>query len=58
MSGDAFVVGDRLIVNQRALGEVGGGDDYASGTLAVWRARNLMGRRGGLECRARFDCDR
>src|ERR1700675_972954 len=49
MSGDAFVVGDRLIIDQRALREVGGGDDHAAGTLAVRRAGNVVGCSGGLE---------
>src|ERR1700687_1238685 len=49
MSGDAFVVGDRLVVDQRALGEVGGCDDNAPGALAVRRAGNVVGCSGRLE---------
>src|SRR5271155_6217513 len=58
MSGDAFVVGDRLIVDQRALSEVGGGDNNAAGAPAIWRAGNIVGRSGSLECRYGFDGDR
>src|ERR1700675_2359292 len=58
MSGDAFVIGDRLIVDQRALREVGGGDDHAAGTLAVRSAGHVVSRSGGLEGGYRFDGDR
>src|ERR1700675_88736 len=49
MSGNAFVIGDRLIVDQRAFSEVGSGDDDAAGALAVRRAGNIVGCSGRLE---------
>ena len=58
MSGDAFVVGDRLVVDQRALCEVGGGDDDAAGALAVRSAGDVVGCSGGLESGYGFDGDR
>src|ERR1035437_6249498 len=58
MSGDAFVVGGRLVVNERALGEVGGGDDDAAGVLAVRGAGDVVGGSGGLEGRYGLDRDR
>src|SRR5208283_591547 len=57
MSGNAFVVGDRLVVDERALGEVRGGDHDAAGTLAVRRAGDVVGGSGGLECGYGFDGD-
>src|ERR1700681_2102112 len=57
MSGDAFVVRDRLIVNQRALREVGGGDDDAARALAIRRAGDVVGCSGGLESGYGFDGD-
>src|ERR1700730_18658783 len=35
MSGNPFVIGDRLVVNQRAVREVGRRNDHTSRTLAV-----------------------
>ena len=35
MAGDAFVVGDGLVEQQRSVGEVAGGDDDAPGSFAV-----------------------
>ena len=58
MSGNAFVVGDRLVVDQRALREVGGGDDDAAGALAVRSAGDVVGCSGGLEGGYGFDGDR
>src|ERR1700674_2148970 len=55
MSGDALVIGDRLIVDQRALREVGGGDDDAAGTLAVRSAGDVVGCSRGLE--GWYGCD-
>src|SRR6266853_576266 len=55
MSGDAFVVSDGLVVDQRALSEVGGGDDDAAGSLAVGSAGDVVGGGGGLECGDGFD---
>src|SRR5208283_3153361 len=58
MSGNAFVVGDRLVVDERALGEVRGGDHDAAGTLAVGSAGNVVGGSGSLECGYGLDRDR
>src|SRR5271157_4098932 len=58
MSGDALVVGDRLVVDERALGEVGSGDDDAAGALAIRRAGDVVGCSGGLEGGYGFDGDR
>src|SRR5258708_39823081 len=55
MSGDAFVISDGLIVDERALSEVGGGDDDAAGALAVGSAGDVVGGCGGLECGDGFD---
>jgi len=52
------VIGDRLVVDERALGEVGGGNDDAAGTLAVRRAGDVVGASGGLEVGYGFDGDR
>src|SRR5260370_35075395 len=58
MSGDALVVGDRLVINERALGEVGGGDDDAAWALAIRGAGDVVGGSGGLEGRYGLDRDR
>ncbi len=55
MSGDTFVVGDRLVVDERALCEVGGGNDNAAGALAVRSAGDVMGCIGRLEDRYGLD---
>src|SRR5713101_3635729 len=57
MSGGAFVVDNRLVVDQRAFREVGGGDDDAARALAVRRAGNVVGRSGRLEGGYGFDGD-
>ena len=57
MSGDAFMVGDCLVVDERALREIGGGNDDATGALAVRRAGHVMGCSGRLECGYGFDGD-
>ncbi len=57
MSGDAFVIGDGLVVDERALSEIGGGDDDAAGALAVGSAGDVVGGCGGLEYRDGFDGD-
>ena len=49
MSGNAFVISRRLVVDQRALGEVGGGDHDAAGTLAVRRAGDVVSCGGSLK---------
>src|SRR5258708_38284108 len=49
MSRNPFVVGDRLIIDQRALCEVGSRDDDAAGALTVRRAGDVVGCCGGLE---------
>src|SRR5882762_4102056 len=55
MSGYTFVVSDRLIVDQRAIGEVGGGNDDATGALAVRRAGNVVSCGGRLKGWYGFD---
>src|SRR4029077_246363 len=57
MSGNAFVKGDCLVVDQRALREIGGGDDDAAGSLAVRSAGHVVGCSGGLEGGYGFDGD-
>src|SRR6266851_10429841 len=57
MSGNAFVVGDRLVVDQRALREVGGGNDDAARARAVRSAGHVVGCSGGLEGGYGFDGD-
>src|SRR5271163_3946092 len=58
MSGDAFVVGDRFVVDQRALREVGSRYDDAARALAIRRARDIVGCRRGLEGGYGFNRDR
>src|SRR5215472_15939333 len=53
MARDALVIGDCLVVNQRALGEVGGCDHYTSRTFAVQGTNNVVRRGRRLE---RRDC--
>src|SRR5450759_181945 len=55
MSGDAFVVGDRLVVDQRAVREVGGRNDDAAWAFAVSSTGDVVRRSGGLKCRNGFD---
>src|SRR6266404_227126 len=55
MSGDAFVIGDRFVVDERAFRKVGGGDDNATGALAIWRASDVMRCGGGLKGGNGFD---
>jgi hypothetical protein len=57
MSGDAFVVGDGFIVDERAVREIGSGDHDAAGTLAIGCASDVVGRGGRLEGGYRFDRD-
>src|SRR5271169_2851217 len=57
MSGNAFVVGDRLVVDERALSKLGSGNNDAARTLAVGRAGDVVGCGGGLKGRYRFDGD-
>ena len=57
MSGNALVVSDRLVVDERASGEVGSGDHHASGALAIGCAGDVMGCGGGLEGGYRFNGD-
>ncbi len=57
MAGNALVIGGGFVVDQRAVGEIGGGDDDAAGALTVWRAGLVVGGRGGLEIRDRLDGD-
>src|SRR5271154_5176191 len=49
MAGNAFVVGDGLVVNQRALRKVRSSDYHAARPLAVWRADHVVGGRAGVE---------
>src|ERR1022692_4504874 len=58
MAGNAFMVGDGLISDQRAIREVGSGDDNAAGALAVRRARDIVGCGCGLERGDGLDGDR
>src|SRR6266436_4170819 len=55
VAGDAFMVSDRFIVNQRALRKVGSSDHHAAGSLSVRSASHIMTSRRGLERRNRFD---
>src|ERR1022692_673049 len=55
MSGDAFVVRNGLVVDERAVREVGSGDDDSTGALAIRSAGNVVGRGSGLEGGYRFD---
>ena len=58
MAGDALVIRDRLVVDQRAAAVVGDGDRDAAGALSVGRAGLVVRRRGLLEIGDRFDRDR
>src|SRR5208283_272259 len=58
MSGDALVVSDCLVVDERAPRKVGGGHDDAAGALAVRSAGNIVGRSGRLKGGYGFDGDR
>ncbi len=57
MAGDAFVVGDGLVFEQGAVGEVAGGDADAAGAFAVGCAGLIVGGVGGLEDGNGFDGD-
>src|ERR1022692_1605168 len=57
MSRDAFMVSDRLVVDERALGKIRSGNDDAARTLAVGRASDVMSCTSGLERRYGFDGD-
>jgi hypothetical protein len=48
VAGNALVVGDGLVVDQRAVGRVGDGDDHAPGRLPSGVPRTVVGSRGGL----------
>src|ERR1035437_6488153 len=58
MSGNAFVIGDSLIIDQRALRKVRGRDHHAARPLAVGRPGYVMGCRSGLKCRNGFHGNR
>src|SRR5271157_1442300 len=58
MSGNAFVVGDGFVVDERAVLEVGGGNHNAAGALAVRSAGDVVGGSGGLEGGYGLDRDR
>src|ERR1700681_278967 len=58
MAGDAFVIRDRLVVDQRARREVRGCDDDASRTFAVRTSRDVVRGGGGLKSGYGFDSDR
>src|SRR5882762_8865096 len=49
------MVGDRFVVDQWALREVGRSDDDAAGTLTVRSAGDIVSCGGGLEARDRLD---
>src|SRR5271155_1651907 len=57
MSWNSFVVGDGFVIDERALGEVRGGNNYATGPLAVGGSSDVVSRRCGLEGGYRFDGD-
>src|ERR1700691_6640493 len=58
MSGNAFVVSDRFVVDERALGEVGSGDNNAAGALAIRGAGDVVSCSSGLKGRDCLDRDR
>src|ERR1700691_691198 len=58
MSRNAFVVGDGLVVDQRAFGEVRSGNDDAAGALAVRGAGDVVSCGGGLKGGYGFNRDR
>ena len=57
MAGDAFVVGDGLVVDEGAVGVVGYGDGDAAGAVAVGSAGLVVGGDAGLEGGDGFDGD-
>src|SRR5664279_5260777 len=57
MSGDAFVVGDRLVVDQGAIREIRSSDYDSAGAFAVRGAGDVVGGSGGLEGGDGFDGD-
>src|SRR5882672_4448030 len=58
MSGDAFVVGYRFVVDKRAFSKIGSGNHDAAGALAVRGAGNVVSCSGGLERGYGFNRDR
>ena len=58
VAGDALVIGGGLVVDEAAVGEVGGGDDDAAGALAVGGAGLVVRGNGGLEGGDGLDGDR
>src|SRR6202035_3745749 len=58
MSGNAFVVGDGFVVNQRASSEIRCGDDDAARAFAIRSAGYVMSCRGRLERGNGFNRDR
>ena len=53
MTGNALMIGDRLVIDEAAMGGVGYGNRNAAGTLAIWRSALVMGGSGSLERRDR-----
>src|SRR5215469_14689013 len=58
MSWNALVIGDGLVIDQRAVRKVGYGDYHASGALAIRSAGHIVGRGGGIEFRDGLHGDR
>ena len=46
MTGDALVIRNGFIIDQRAISKVGGGDHHAPRTLSVGRAGHVVSRGG------------
>src|SRR5580704_9029311 len=58
MSGDAFVVGDGFVIDERALSKLGSGHHDAAWAFAVRSAGHVVGCSGGLKGRYCFNGDR
>src|SRR5271155_4652765 len=57
MSWNSFVISDSFIIDERALGEVRGGNNDATGPLAVRSSSDVVSCSRGLEGGYRFDGD-
>ena len=58
MAGNAFVIGDGFVIDERAVREIGSGHDDAAGALAVRSAGNVVGCGRRLEGGYGLDRDR
>src|SRR6476646_8896816 len=58
MSWNTFVVGDGLVIDERAVRKIGCGHHDAAGALAVRSSSHIVGCRRSLECRYGFNRDR